>query len=221
LLWNIEAMPESFLSHYEPAQSRYDEMVDEIQIPRSHWRPFLRHLLALPAESMGRRGQFVSDSIAADGVTYNVYADPKGASRPWELDLLPLILPAEEWRAIAAAVAQRARLLNAVLADLYGGQALLSEGLIPPALVFGQRSFLWPAHGIAHPDGVAMHLYAADLARSPDGRWWVLADRTRGPSGAGYALQNRMTLSRAFADTFRDLHVEPLAPFFTALQDGL
>lgn len=214
-------MHESFLSHYVPLAARYDEMVDEIQIPRPHWREFLRHLIALPAETMARRSQLVSDAIASDGVTYNVYADPKGASRPWELDLLPLILPASEWRGIEAAVAQRARLLNAVLGDLYGPQTLLAEGLLPPSLVFGQRSFLWPAHGVAQPDGIHLHVYAADLARSPDGRWWILSDRTRGPSGAGYALQNRMTLSRAFADTFGDLHVEPLAPFFTALQDSL
>jgi len=214
-------MTESLLSRYVPSAARYDEMVDEIQIPRPHWRAFLTHIASLPAETMAKRGQFVNDAIATDGVTYNVYADPKGASRAWELDLLPLILPADEWRGIAAAVAQRARLLNAVLGDLYGPQKLVAEGLIPPALVYGQRSFLWPAHGIVPPEGVSMHVYAADVARSPDGRWWVIADRTRGPSGAGYALQNRMTLSRVFPDAFGELQVEPLAPFFTALQDSL
>jgi uncharacterized circularly permuted ATP-grasp superfamily protein/uncharacterized alpha-E superfamily protein len=214
-------MRESLLSHYVPTASRYDEMVDELEIPRPHWRAFLTHLASLPQETATRRGQFVQDAIASDGVSYNVYADPKGARRPWALDLLPLILPADEWRGIAAAVAQRAGLLNAVLSDLYGPQTLLAEGLIPPALVFGQRSFLWPAQGVATPGGVALHLYAADLARSPDGRWWVLADRTRGPSGAGYALQNRITLSRAFPDAFRELQVEQLAPFFSALQDSL
>lgn len=214
-------MERSLLSDYVPSASRYDEMVDDIQIPRPHWRAFLSHLAKLPMETMLGRGRFVQEAIASDGVTYNVYADPKGASRPWELDLLPLILPADEWRAISAAVSQRARLLDAVLADLYGPQKLLADGLIPPALVFGQRSFLWPAQGIVPPGGVFMHVYAADLARSPDGRWWVLADRTRGPSGAGYALQNRMTLSRAFPDSFRELQVEQLAPFFRELQDSL
>jgi uncharacterized circularly permuted ATP-grasp superfamily protein/uncharacterized alpha-E superfamily protein len=214
-------MSRSFLSDYAPTGSRYDEMVDEIQIPRPHWRAFLSHLATLPEETMRRRRQFVNDAVASDGVTYNVYADPKGASRQWELDVLPFILPAEEWHGISAAVAQRARLLNGVLGDLYGPQKLLAEGLIPPALVFGQRSFLWPAHGITPPDGVFLHIYAADLARAPDGRWWILADRTRGPSGAGYALQNRVTLSRAFPDAFRELHVEQLAPFFSALQDSL
>jgi uncharacterized circularly permuted ATP-grasp superfamily protein/uncharacterized alpha-E superfamily protein len=214
-------MFESFLSSYAPPPSRYDEMVDDGRRPRRHWQGFLDLVSTMSPEVMDRRSQFVHDAIASDGVSYNVYADPKGATRPWELDLLPLLLPADEWRAIAAAVAQRARLLDAVLADLYGPQRLLAEGLLPPALVFGQRSYLWPAHGITSPGGVSMHVYAADLARSPDGGWWVLADRTGGPSGAGYALQNRMTISRALPDPFRELHVEPLAPFFVALQDLL
>ncbi|HVM69913.1 MAG TPA: circularly permuted type 2 ATP-grasp protein, partial [Gaiellaceae bacterium] len=196
-------------------------MVNAGRHPRPHWQALLAHVGKLSPATLDRRAQFVHDAIASDGVSYNVYADPKGASRPWELDLLPLILPAEEWSAIAAGVAQRARLLDAVLADLYGPQRLLAEGLLPPALVFGQRSFLWPANGIVQPGGVAMHVYAADLARAPDGRWWILADRTGGPSGAGYALQNRMTISRALPDAFRELHVEQLAPFFSALQDTL
>jgi uncharacterized circularly permuted ATP-grasp superfamily protein/uncharacterized alpha-E superfamily protein len=214
-------MFESFLSSYAPPTSRYDEMVDAGRQPRRHWAAFLAHVASMSPETMDRWSQFVHDAIASDGVSYNVYADPKGASRPWELDLLPLILPGEEWQSIAAAVAQRARLLDAIIGDLYGPQKLLAEGLLPPALVFGQRSFLLPAMGIAPPGGVSMHIYAADLARSPDGNWWVLADRTGGPSGAGYALQNRMTISRALPDAFRDLHVEQLAPFFTALSDSL
>ncbi len=214
-------MPHRLLAHYTPAPSRWDEMVDDHREPRPHWRGLLTQLATLPAGSMLDRSFFVDEALASDGVSYNVYADRKGASRPWELDLLPLVLPEVEWRAIAAAVAQRARLLDAVLRDLYGPQTLLAEGLMPPALVFGQRSFLWPAHGIQPAGGVALHVYAADLARGADGRWWVLADRTRGPSGAGYALQNRITLSRAFPDAFRELHVEPLAPFFSALSDSL
>lgn len=202
-------------------RSRYDEMLDEARAPRPHWRGFLGKLDALPESALLAQRELIHESLASDGVTYNVYADPKGVARPWELDLLPFILPADEWRQIASAVAQRARLLDGVLRDLYGPQQLLAEGLVPPALVFGQRSYLWPLHGVDVPDGTRMHVYAADLARSRDGRWWVLADRTRGPSGAGYALQNRMTLTRAFPDAFRELHVEQLAPFFTALQHAL
>ena len=132
----------NLLGSYAPPPSRYDEMVDGARKPRPHWQAFLSQLSTLPAEALRERTQFVHDAIASDGVSYNVYADPKGASRPWELDLLPLILPAHEWQTIATAVAQRARLLNGVLNDLYGPQRLLAEGLLPPALVYGQRSFL-------------------------------------------------------------------------------
>lgn len=214
-------MPARLLEPYAPVAARWDEMVDERGRPRAHWVGFLDQLAALPAGAMLDRSFFVDEALASDGVSHNAHAGPGAASRPWELDLLPLVLPADEWRGIAAAVAQRARLLDAVLRDVYGPQTLLAEGLIPPALVFGQRGFLWPAHGVQPPGGAMLHLYAADLARSPDGGWWVIADRTRGPAGAGYALQNRITLARALPDAFRELHVEPLAPFFTALSDSL
>lgn len=214
-------MSGTILRSYEPDGSRYDEMVDDIQIPRPHWRAFLEHLVGLPRETMARRGHLVESAIKSDGVTYNVYADPKGTSRPWELDLLPLILPPDEWATIASGVAQRARLLDAVLADLYGKQELLAEGLVPPALVYGQRAFMWPLLGVEPPGKTRLHVYAADVARSPDGRFWILGDRTRGPSGAGYALQNRMTIARAFPDALTKVNVEPLGPFFGALEDAL
>jgi uncharacterized circularly permuted ATP-grasp superfamily protein/uncharacterized alpha-E superfamily protein len=212
---------DSLLMRYAPSAARYDEMLDDIQIPRPHWRVFLTQLASMSKRAMQERSRFVHDSIASDGVTYNIYADPRGKSRQWELDLLPLILPQEEFSQIALAVSQRARLLNAILGDLYGERTLLSEGLIPPALVFGQRAYLWPALGALASGSTRLFSYAVDLARSPDGRFWVLADRTRGPSGAGYALQNRTTLWRAFPDAFQKLDVEPLEPFFDALEDGM
>ncbi len=106
-----------------------------------------------------------------------------------------------------------------MLADLYGAQTLLREGAIPPAVVFGHSGFLPPAQGIRPAGGVHLFQYAADLARSPDGRWWVVSDRTQAPSGAGYALENRLVVSRVFPQLFRDLHVQHLAAFFEALRD--
>jgi len=188
---------------------------------RPAWKPFYESLNAATPEQMRHRLDFVRRRIQENGVTYNVYADPKGADRPWELDPLPLILPAGEWQEIASAVTQRARLLNAVLGDLYGDQTLLRDGTLPPALVYGHNGFLWPCQGIKPPNDTWLHLYAADLARSPDGRWWVIADRTQAPSGAGYALENRLIVSRVFPELFRDLGVQHLAAFFRSLQDGL
>jgi uncharacterized circularly permuted ATP-grasp superfamily protein len=116
-----------------------------------------------------QRQALLTRQIQENGVTYNVYADPKGADRPWELDLLPHVIAADEWARLSAGIAQRARLLNAVLADLYGPQRLIAEGLLPAELVFGHNNFLWPCQGIAPPDGTFLHLYAVDLARTPGG----------------------------------------------------
>jgi uncharacterized circularly permuted ATP-grasp superfamily protein/uncharacterized alpha-E superfamily protein len=141
--------------------------------------------------------------------------------RPWDLDAVPLVIAPEEWERLAAALAQRVQLLNAVLADVYGPQTLLHAGLLPPALVFAHPGFLRPCHNVRLPQNHYLHLYAADLVRAPDGQWWVLADRTQSPSGAGYALENRLVLSRTLSDVFNEGKVERLAPFFEALRKML
>lgn len=214
-------MARTLLAIYPRPGHRYDEMLDEGGRVRDHWRNLFIHLDGVAPDAMRQRLEFVDRRIQENGVTYNIYADSQGQDRPWVLDPLPLILPAEEWQALSQAVAQRARLLNAILADLYGPQTLLAEGLLPPALVYGQHGFLWPCMGIRPPGDVFLHNYAVDLARSPDGRWWVIADRTQAPSGAGYALENRLIVSRVFPELFRDMKVQHLASFFREQQESL
>ncbi|WP_263769489.1 circularly permuted type 2 ATP-grasp protein [Propionivibrio soli] len=214
-------MSRSLLANYPRQTDRYDEMLAENGELRAPWRGLLEHLSNAPPGLMRQQLDYVRRRIQENGVTYNVYADPQGADRPWELDPLPLILSAEEWNEISGAVVQRARLLNALLGDLYGEQNTLKDGTIPPALVYGHNNYLWPCQGIRPPGDTWLHLYAADLARSPDGRWWVIADRTQAPSGAGYALENRVIVSRLFPEKFRDLGVKPLNGFFAALQESL
>ena len=214
-------MPRSLLSIYPRKTDRFDEMLTANGELRAQWRSFYAHLNAATPEQMRHRLNYVRRRILENGVTYNVYADPEGADRPWELDPLPLILSAGEWQQISGALTQRARLLNAVLGDLYGEQTLIKSGPLPPALVDGHNGFLGPCQGTRPPGETWLHLYAADLARSPDGRWWVIADRTQAPSGAGYALENRLIVSRVFPDPFRDLCVQHLADFFAALQDQI
>lgn len=209
------------LENYPTEADRYDEMLAPDGELRPHWRTLIDQLQHMTPELLRRRAREVREAIAADGVTYNVYADPQGATRPWELDLLPQIIAEDEWHALSAAVAQRATLLNAVLADVYGPQTLLAEGLLPPALIFGQHGYLWPCRGIAPPGGLHLHLYAIDLARSPDGHWWAVADRTQGPSGAGYALQNRQIMARALPDAMSQMHVKSLRRYFETLHDSL
>jgi uncharacterized circularly permuted ATP-grasp superfamily protein/uncharacterized alpha-E superfamily protein len=214
-------MLQNLFAHYPEASDRYDELRDRDGRPRQHWARLHEELGGLAASVLQSRLESVARDIRDSGVTYNVYADPQGLDRPWQLDCLPLILPADEWAEIEAGMAQRAKLLNLILADLYGAQKLLHDGHLPPAIVLGHSGFLRPARGMQVPAGVYLHHYAADLARSPDGRWWVLSDRTQAPSGSGYALENRLVVGRAFPELFQSLQVRRLASYFLALRDAL
>jgi uncharacterized circularly permuted ATP-grasp superfamily protein/uncharacterized alpha-E superfamily protein len=175
----------------------------------------------LSPEERSRRLDVARRNMSEQGVTYNVYGDSRGMERPWVLDPLPLVISAQEWRWIESGLIQRARLLNAVLADCYGPQRLLGSGHLPPALVFGQRDFVRAACGVPVKGGTHLNLYAADLARGADGRWWLLSDRTQIPTGTGYALANRLVTARVLPEAFRELNVNRLAVFFRQLRESL
>jgi uncharacterized circularly permuted ATP-grasp superfamily protein/uncharacterized alpha-E superfamily protein len=210
------------LAAYLADSRRYDELLDDTGAVRPHWQSLINQLMRLDSRTEARRQlELTRRLIIQNGVTYNVYADPQGADRPWALDPVPLLLMAKEWRDIEAGLAQRTRLLNALLADLYGPQRLLSEGAVPPELVFGHPNFLWPCQGILPRGGNWLHVYAADLARAPDGRWWVLADRTQAPSGAGYALENREIVEQVLPEAIRELGVRRVGGVFSELREQL
>jgi len=206
---------------YTPTADVWDEMLVAPGEPRPHWRPLVRWLRGQGQNEMARRWELGRRLIHENGVTYNVYGDPRGMHRPWELDALPLVVSSSEWSRLEHALAQRAHLLNLVLLDLYGPQQLVRDGLLPAELVYANPAFLRPCHGVAFPGDVALHVYAADLARAADGQFWVIADRTQAPSGAGYALENRIVVSRTMPEIFRECRVQRLAAFFGTLRDGL
>jgi len=214
-------MLRNLLEGYAVHEGRYDELLAAAGEPRPHWEAFLKTLAQRQGPDIGDTLSLMEREIRENGITYNVYADPQGADRPWEVDPLPLLISPTEWDEIEAGIAQRAELLNRVLADVYGPQELLRNGSVPPSVVFGHSGFLHQVQGIRPPGGVHLFQYAADLARSPDGRWWVVNDRTQAPSGAGYALENRLVVSRVFPQMFRDLHVQHLASFFSNLRESL
>ena len=147
--------------------------------------------------------------------------DRLGMDRPWNLDSIPLMIPPSEWSQLEAGLIQRARLLNSILVDLYGPQRLLHSGQLPPALVFANPGFWRPCHGVRVSGDTYLHLLAVDLARGPDGEWWVISDRTQAPSGAGYSLENRIVMAETFPDLFREFQVKRLASFFRSFRDTL
>ena len=199
----------------------YDEASSDGVVPRPHWAHLMDSLRTLGPEELEHRYTRAERRIRENGITYNIYSDPLGAHRPWRIDLVPLLIPAEEWRFIEAGVVQRAKLLNMLLEDLYGPQELLKQGRFPGALLYANPEFLRPMVGVKVPAHSYLHMLAVDLARSPDGQWWVLADRTQAPSGSGYALENRTIVSDLLPELFRSSNVMRLAHFFRAQRDTL
>jgi uncharacterized circularly permuted ATP-grasp superfamily protein/uncharacterized alpha-E superfamily protein len=205
--------------NYRPFPNSPDEFIDGAGRPRPHWLRFLQALSGFEAEDIDRRFATADRHIRAAGVSYRAYGDT--SERAWPLSHLPLLIETAEWREIAAGVAQRARLLEAILGDIYGAGSLVRSGALPAAAITGSPDFLHPLSGIKPRAGKFLFFYAADLGRGPDGRWWILSDRSQAPSGAGYALANRLVMSRAFPALYRDMNVERLAPFFQAFRHGL
>jgi uncharacterized circularly permuted ATP-grasp superfamily protein/uncharacterized alpha-E superfamily protein len=209
------------LPDYERGGRLFDECFTDEGELRPHYAKFIGMLQPIGGAELKRRWENGRRLVHEQGITYNVYGDVRGMERPWELDPVPFIIAPEEWRLLEAGLIQRATLINQILADCYGTQELIRSQWLPPALVLAQKDFLRPCHGVKPARGAFLHFYAVDLARSPDGRWWVTSDRTQIPTGAGYALANRLVTSRILPEVFRDCHVRRLAGFFRELQRSL
>src|SRR5688572_18547257 len=187
--------PSLLSASYAPPPAAYDEMKASDGRVRPHWLKLFEHVDAMGREDLEQRWSRARHLLHENGVSYNVYGDPQGVERPWSLSPLPVLIAASEWQAAEAGLAQRARLLNVLLHDLYGAQRTLSEGLLPPELVFANPGFLRACHGVHVPRDNWLPLYGADLVRMLDGSFAVIEDRTQVPSGAGYALENRIVIS--------------------------
>lgn len=202
-------------------KSKYNEVMDQAGNYRPHWEKIIPYLRPEGLPMLQANWEQSERILRDSGVAYHIYDDPQGAQRPWRLDAVPLCISAKEWQHIEASLIQRARLLNELLNDFYGPQKLLQEGALPSALILGHPSYLRPCKNVAVPNKIRLHLYAADLARSPDGKWWVLGDRSQAPSGAGYALENRIVMSQVQPEMFRSGKIERLASFFRTMQSML
>ena len=196
-----------------------DEYIAQDGAPRAVWTRFFEAFAALTPGDIERRFGSADRHLREAGVTYR--APGETADRLWPLSHLPLLIDEADWQQLTAGIVQRAQLLELVLSDLYGEGRLVAEGAIPAAAIAGSTEYLRAVCGIKPPGGRYLNLYAADVGRGPDGRWWVLGDRTQAPSGAGYALENRLVLSRAFTTLYKSMNVERVAPFFEAFRDAL
>ncbi len=212
---------EALIGGYRPLTGAYDEMADPSGQPRTHWQPFLKALAGLGSDEISRRFDAADRYMRDAGVFYRVYDGAQGRERPWPLSHLPVLIDADDWQRLSGALVQRAELLDTILRDIYGPARLVADGVLPAAAIAGSPEFLRPLVGTLPRGERFLRIYAADIGRGPDGRWWILSDRAQAPSGAGYALENRIALSRALPESYRALEIERLASFFQSFRSSL
>ncbi|PKM10118.1 MAG: hypothetical protein CVV13_14335 [Gammaproteobacteria bacterium HGW-Gammaproteobacteria-3] len=206
---------------YATQLGSYDEMYAAEQKVLPFWERFITALETLGHEELERRRREVQRLLRENGVTYNVYGDSAQLTRPWQLDPVPLLISSEQWQLIEAGLKQRAELLDLILQDIYGAQTLLKKGLLPVELILGHPGFLHPCVGALQNQRRHLTIYSANFARGPDGRMWILDDRTQAPSGFGYALENRSAVARVSTDIFRATQVRRLSGFFKMFGQSL
>ncbi len=207
------------LQRYQPAAGGYDEAAVAQGQLRPAWQPLFKALGELSVGEVSRRLAGAQRQLELDGVAFNPHDSDGGVSRPWSIDSIPLVIPQTDWEKIAAGLEQRARVADLILLDLLGPQTLLHERVLPPEVLFANPQYSPAYHCLVPRPRKHLQFYAADLARSPEGKWWVTADRCRNPFGLGYILENRLITSRMLPKAFGVCNVTRLAPFFITLQN--
>lgn len=191
----------------------WNEMTDTAGLARDHWQLLAGQLVGLSADDRSSLAATAERMIEDLGTTFNVFSDVGGAGRPYELDSIPLLIPPAEWQKVSEGLKQRIRLLDAVIADLYGPQTLLRDGFVPPDLVHSSPAFQPYACGVQPPGGLHLVTSGCDLVRGPNGNWMVLRDHTSTPGGLGQVYENRNVISKLLVDSFDAMRVARLAEF--------
>lgn len=203
------------------AHGGWDEMVAAGGSVNPSWEHVASWLGGMTAEQAAATNAEIFRLLRENGVTYSVHGAPDGEHRTWQIDAVPWVVSEQDWKTVETGLIQRAELLDHILADLHGDQRLITEGWLPPELIHAHRGYLRPCHGMRLASKRQLILYAADLARGPDGRMWIVNDRTQAPSGSGYVVENRGVMTRALPRLFHRTGVRRIAGFFRTLRETL
>ena len=211
----------SIISDYRLLPGVPDEMLDDTGALRPGWDRLMSAFDSLGSAELAARFERADQYLRDAGVFYRKYDGAEGKERAWPLAHIPLLIAEKEWQVISKGLVQRAELLERIVGDIYGDNRLVQEGLLPPELVAQNNEFLRPLVGVKPAGGHFLHFCAFELGRGPDGAWWVLGDRAQAPSGAGFALENRVATTRALSDIYGEMNIQRLAGFFRDFRDHL
>lgn len=210
----MDTKEHTIFQNYFKDFNNYDELLNANLSTKDNWKVLLTNLTKIGSKALTTKQADLDWLLSENGVTYNVYNDPKGLNRPWNLNIVPFIIHQKEWKTVEQGITQRAELLNLILKDLYGKRELLKQGILPPEVVYAHRGFLRACDNIQYKTAKQLLIYAADLARGPDGRMWVVNDRSQAPSGMGYALENRFSTSKISPELYSNINVIHPSVFF-------
>jgi uncharacterized circularly permuted ATP-grasp superfamily protein/uncharacterized alpha-E superfamily protein len=198
---------------YQPVPGVWDEMMAEDGSIRPHWRWFHGQLCQWGKNGIQENAARIAQLLKDHGVTYNAYQDAGAAGRPWFLDVIPVLIRAEDFAHVENGLRQRIRLFRAMLADIYGSQRIIRESWVPAQLLYANPGYLRQVADVPI-EGESLTTLATDWIRNPDGSWMALADRCQMPGGIGYALENRIVLAQPFSQEFQQCRIQRLAGFF-------
>lgn len=202
-------------------ESSFDEMFDNECNIRPHWKDIIAGLENAGIKQLEQKQLEIDWRLEDNGVTYNIYNDPEGNNRRWNLDPIPLVITSQEWEEVSKGLRQRAKLLNLIFKDLYTEQRLIKEGIVPAEIVFGHKSFIPEVFNFKNKDYYSLRFYASDISRGPDGKFWVINDRTQSPSGLGYAIENRLTMNSISNDLYPNVEIKKMAKFIEGYKNML
>ncbi|MCB1662492.1 MAG: circularly permuted type 2 ATP-grasp protein [Pseudomonadales bacterium] len=199
----------------------YDELISTPGNARKHARAIVSYLHKLKSEEIGARKHAAEVAITTMGITFTVYSDAGNIDRDWPFDIIPRVIAAKEWAVAEQGLTQRLQALNMFIDDIYNGQKILKDKVVPKELILKSKNFRKACIGMKPVGGVWAHICGTDLVRDGDGKFYVLEDNLRVPSGVSYMLENRAVTKRVFPELFEDLTILPISDYPTQLFDTL
>lgn len=205
---------------YDPGDF-YDELFAGLGQPRNDARLLIERLRSLSIADIQQRQQVAQNTLFKMGVTFNVYSDDQGTERIWPFDIIPRIVGSQEWASLERGLKQRITALNLFIADVYGDQKILKDGIVPPELISSATGYQRACMGLKPPKNIWCHITGTDLVRDRDGSWYVLEDNLRCPSGVSYVLENRRVMKSTFPQVFSTMNIEPVDKYASKLLETL